>query len=195
MVRIGLVSDTHGYFDERLEEALAGVDLILHAGDVGTADVLDRLALFAPIKAVRGNVDGPSMSLPLSMVTAVGGISFEMLHILPASQEHLKMWTQSGPLTDGAAQSLRRFSASFRPETQVVVFGHTHQPYVGMIGPLLLINPGSAGKKRFSLPRCCGVLEIRRNRLGVKIVSLEGYNEIEQATFRVGKRGLVPCSP
>lgn len=195
MIRIGLVSDTHGYFDERLEEALAGVDVILHAGDVGTAAVLDRLELIAPAKAVRGNVDGPSMSLPLSMVTAVGGIAFEMVHIIPASQKQLGSWTNGGPVSDNSAYVLRRFLASFRPETQVVVFGHTHQPYIGMIGSLLLINPGSAGKKRFNLPRSCGVLEARRNRLEVKIISLEGYNEIEQAAFRVGKGGLAPCSP
>lgn len=194
MARIGLVSDTHGYFDDQLEDVLAGVDLILHAGDVGSVAILDRLELIAPTITVRGNVDTPPMGLPLSLAMTIDGIGLEMVHILPASQEKLRQWGGS-PLTDVAIQAARRFWTSFRPETQIVVFGHTHQPYLDMLGPLLLINPGSAGKKRFNLPRCCGVLETRRRRMEVKIVSLEGYNEIKQATFRAGKGGLARCSP
>lgn len=193
-MKIGLVSDTHGFFDDRLASALAGVEVILHAGDAGSEAVLDRLEMIAPTCAVRGNVDASAMGLPFSLAIAAGAIQFEMVHILPASQEQLKSWN-SGPLTDGAVRGVRRLLASFQPETQVVVFGHTHQPYVDMLGPLLLINPGSAGKKRFSLPRCCGMLEVTRKRLEVKIISLEDYNEIKQATFRLGKRGLAACSP
>lgn len=194
-MRIGLVSDTHGFFDERLASVLAGVEVILHAGDAGSEDVLEQLSALAPTRAVRGNVDALAMGLPLSFTVAIAAIQFEMVHILPASQDQLKSWNRDGPLTGGEVRGVRRFLASFQSETRVVVFGHTHQPYVNLLGPLLLINPGSAGKKRFNLPRCCGVLAVSRKRLEVKIISLEDYNEIMRGSFRLTPGGFAACSP
>ena len=66
-MKIGVVSDTHGFFDARLQELLAGVELILHAGDVGKLEVLDELERIAPVRAVKGNIDSPLAALPLSL--------------------------------------------------------------------------------------------------------------------------------
>ncbi|MGH9353724.1 MAG: metallophosphoesterase family protein [Terriglobia bacterium] len=177
-MRIGLVSDTHGFFDERMEKALAGVEAILHAGDVGTESVLDRLALIAPTRAVRGNVDAVEMGLPASLSMEVEGNSLEMLHILPAPQAQLQAWACEGALSKLAARQRDRFLSSFAPASRIVLFGHSHQPGIYQLGRRLFINPGSAGKKRFSLPCCCGVMEMSGGIVEVKITSLEDYNEI-----------------
>ena len=83
---IGVVSDTHGFFDTRLGELLAGVELILHAGDVGKQEVLDELQRIAPVRAVRGNVDPSQLGLPFSMTLNLGETRLELLHELPIPQ-------------------------------------------------------------------------------------------------------------
>ncbi len=193
-MRIGLVSDTHGFFNERLEETLAGVKVIFHAGDVGSASVLDRLASIAPTRAVRGNVDSPALGLPASLSMEVEGITIEMLHILPAPQAQLQIWSREEVRSKSESRQRDRFLASFASSTRMVIFGHSHQPGVYQLGHTLLINPGSAGRKRFSLPCCCGVMEAPGDRLEVKITSLEGYNEIMRESFRLDPGGFVSCS-
>jgi putative phosphoesterase len=174
-VRIGLISDTHGYFDERLTELLSGVDAILHAGDVGSQDVLERLALIAPTRAVKGNADPAVLGLPLSLSFEAEGVSIEVLHILPASQTQLQAWTRAGPKSDALKQ--RRFAEAFSPAARVVVFGHSHQPGIYSLEDRLFINPGSAGRQRFSLPRRFAAMEVTPGAIEVKLMPLKDYNK------------------
>lgn len=172
---IGLVADTHGYFDPKLKEVLAGCELILHAGDVGAEAVLDELREIAPVHAVRGNVDSPLLGLPLTLELAPGGAGIYVLHVLPVPQPGLEAWALSarraGSLPKPAERLLRAFDAS----TEVVLFGHSHQPCLILLGDVLWVNPGSAGRKRFSLPRTCALLEVSSSRLEVRLVPLEPY--------------------
>lgn len=194
-MKIGIVSDTHGFFDERLANVLAGVEVILHAGDVGSKDVLDQLSAMAPTRAVRGNVDNAEMGLPVSLSMKAGDMMLQMLHVLPGTQAELQSWSCEKNLSDAATRRRDRLTASFLPATRIVVFGHSHQPGIYRLGQLLLVNPGSAGKKRFALPRCCGVMEVTGSRVRVKIISLEDYNEIMRGSFSVTPGGFAACSP
>jgi putative phosphoesterase len=176
-VKVGVVSDTHGFFDSHLSELLAGVELILHAGDVGPREVLDELERIAPVRAVRGNVDSALLGLPPRLTTRLGEIQIEILHQLPASQTELHEWANHDAAERVRPRGLDVLLRSFDRRTRVVIFGHSHQPCVVELGGVLFFNPGSAGKQRFSLPRCCGVLEVSANRVGATIHSLERYNE------------------
>jgi uncharacterized protein len=177
-MRIGVVSDTHGYFDSRLQQVLAGVELILHAGEVGSEGILDQLAAIAPVRAVRGNVDPPDLNLPPALRLACSGVLIEMLHVLPAPQSELEEWARL--ISPGGKVPTRRgaFSKSFDESTRVVVFGHSHKPCLVALGQRLFFNPGSAGRRRFSLPRCCGLLELVPRRIRASIELLEKYNDV-----------------
>ena len=191
-VKIGLVSDTHGFFDERLAELLTGVHTILHAGDVGSQEVLDRLALIAPTRAVKGNVDSVELGLPLSLSFEAEGVLIEVLHILQASQTQLQSWAARA----GSQPETRRrdrFLATLAPATRIVIFGHSHRPGFYSLRQKLFVNPGSAGKKRFSLPRCCAVMEISRAGVEVKARSLEDYNENMIDSMRMNFGGSASC--
>jgi uncharacterized protein len=176
-MRIGVVSDTHGYFDPKLDECLHTVDEIIHAGDVGSQDVLDRLSLIAPTAAVRGNVDSPDLKLPFKSILQWEGVQLELLHVLPVPQGQLEIWARLPPNSQAQRQQRDRFLRSLDPATRVIVFGHSHQPCLVSLDNRLFLNPGSAGKKRFSLPRSCAVMEVVRRRVKVKIMSLPDYNQ------------------
>ncbi len=138
-MRIGVISDTHGLLRPEAIEALTGVEHILHAGDVGGIEILDRLRAIAPVTAIRGNVDGfgPCSELPEIEVVEMGGFSFYMLHDLQT--------LDLDPIAAGMAG---------------VIYGHSHQPKIEEHNGVLYFNPGSAGPKRFSLPVSLGFLEI-----------------------------------
>ena len=176
-MKIGVLSDTHGYFDPRLQELMAGVDGILHSGDVGSREVLDSLQSIAKVHAVRGNVDPASLDLPPSLKVRFEGVQVEIQHSLAIPQSELEHWTDGALL--GTLQPERRetFLKTFDPATSVVIFGHSHQPCLLALGHTLFFNPGSAGHKRFSLPRCFGMLEIFPRGVRGSIVSLESFNE------------------
>ena len=174
---IGVVSDTHGYFDPRLPQLLSGADEILHAGDVGSQVVLDNLRTLGPVHAVRGNVDSPELGLPPVINRTCGGVKIHMLHELPVSQSAIRDWAQSEPREGKPAEHCRRFLKSLPEGCQVVIFGHSHEPCSLLLGGRLFFNPGSAGKKRFSLPRCCGLLEISPPGVRAAFLGLERYNE------------------
>jgi uncharacterized protein len=176
-MKIGVVSDTHGHYDPRLPELLQRVDSIIHAGDVGSQEVLDQLSLIAPVAAVRGNVDSPDLRLPLKRVFQWEGVQVEILHILPAPQAQLEEWSRFPPRSETECRQRDRFLKTFQPATRLIVFGHSHQPCLVSLGNRLFLNPGSAGKKRFSLPRCCAVVNIERRHAKVKIASLQDYNQ------------------
>lgn len=172
-MRIGVVSDTHGYFDPRLRQALAGVETILHAGDVDSPDILEELELIAPVFAVRGNVDGIDLGLPLTRILHFENVQVEMQHILPAQPSELEAWSDNACTGKSIPRRRVELLNNFDPATSVVIFGHSHQPCLITIGQKLFFNPGSAGKRRFLLPRCCGLIEISANEIEGRLVSLE----------------------
>jgi len=176
-MKIGVVSDTHGYFDPQLPTLLQGVDEILHAGDVGSQTVLDQLRAIAPVQAVRGNVDAVSLELPATLTRRSGFVDIYMLHELPKPQATLRDWDRAGPLQGKSVEQYRRFLKAFPDQCRVVIFGHSHEPCALILGHKLFFNPGSAGKKRFSLPRCCGFLEISEQGVQAAFLGLERYNE------------------
>jgi uncharacterized protein len=175
-MKVGVVSDTHGFFDPRLVEILEGAQVILHGGDVGSLAVLDGLRQIATVHAVQGNVDSSALRLPLSLTRRFSGVQIEIRHILPALQSQLEEWSRG--FLPSKAQAAKRdlFLKSFAPDTRVVIFGHSHAPCLAVVGGKLFFNPGSAGKKRFSVPRCCGLLEISVGCITATIEPLERYN-------------------
>jgi uncharacterized protein len=151
-VTLGVISDTHGLLRPEAVEALRKSDRILHAGDVGSPDILERLALIAPVTAVRGNVDSGAWAkaLPETQVVEAGGASIYMLHDL-------------GQL------DLKPEAAGFR----IVVYGHSHQPKIEEKNGVLYFNPGSAGPRRFSLPVSVGKLSIQAGKVQATLLELK----------------------
>jgi putative phosphoesterase len=148
---IGLIADTHGLVRPDVHTALAGVDLILHAGDVGGADVLAELALIAPVRAVRGNTDPPGdPELVDELVYEVDGIAI-----------HLSHGHEVGSPTP--ARLAERYAE------RVIVYGHTHRQLVSTIGEQLVINPGAAGPRRFDLSPSVAVLTVANGRVSVEV--------------------------
>jgi putative phosphoesterase len=148
---IGVISDTHGLLRPEAVAALRGVHTIIHAGDVGTADVLEGLAELAPVIAVRGNNDqGPwAAKLPLTTALDIDGARLYVLHDLKA--------LALDPRTAGVA---------------AVISGHSHQPRAEDRGGVLFFNPGSAGPRRFRLPVTVGRLRIARGRVSAQLIPL-----------------------
>jgi uncharacterized protein len=148
---VGLISDTHGLLRPEALAALAGVELILHAGDVGAPTVLRSLARIAPVRAVRGNNDkgGWAARLPLTDIVEAAGARAYLLHDL----HELGV----DPATEGFA---------------AVVSGHSHQPLIRRDGSVLYVNPGSAGPRRFRLPITLGLLRVEPGRLDAEIIEL-----------------------
>jgi putative phosphoesterase len=157
-VKIGLVSDTHDHVEPRLAELLGGCDLLLHAGDVTRAPVLEALARIAPVRAVRGTNDvGPfGLSLPELLWVEVGQLTALVVHQLGARAR----------LAPEVARALAR-----RP-AEIVVYGHSHRPGVELAGGRLFVNPGSAGRRRFSLPRAAGLLAVAGRQATVSLFDL-----------------------
>ncbi|MGH9742395.1 MAG: metallophosphoesterase family protein [Candidatus Acidiferrum sp.] len=139
---LGLISDTHGLLREEAVCALRGADLILHAGDVGSPEILEALTEIAPLFAVRGNVDTGvwAKELPMSAVIEAGSVTIYMLHILKDLEPN-----------------------SVKTRIQIVVSGHSHAPGQMEKNGVTYINPGSAGPRRFRLP-----VTLARLDLGIK---------------------------
>jgi len=151
---IGIISDTHGLVRADVHTALAGVEMILHAGDVGGDDVLDELALIAPIRAVYGNTDAPGdPRLSQSIELTIGGVSIHVSH-----------GHEVGSPTP--VKLLERYSAD------VVVFGHTHRPLIAGGGGRLALNPGAAGPRRFDLTPSVARLTIAGGRAKAELIPL-----------------------
>jgi putative phosphoesterase len=137
-MKIGLISDTHGLLRPEALTALAGVAEIIHAGDIGTAGILEGLRAIAPVHAVRGNNDrGPwADEVPLRLLLTRGGVRIHVLH------------------------DVNELTADENGSFDVVVAGHSHKPGVTDRGRVLFVNPGSAGPRRFTLPVTIGYLTI-----------------------------------
>ena len=148
---IGLISDTHGLLRPEAVAALGGSDFIVHAGDIGSREVLDGLARLAPVTAIRGNVDRGdwAVGLPTTEVLDAGGTYFCVVHNL-------------------AELDRDPVAAGF----QAVVSGHSHQPLIREKGGVLYVNPGSAGPRRFSLPISLGRLTITEGRITPELIEL-----------------------
>ncbi len=176
-MKLGVLADTHAYFDPRLPECLAGVEAILHTGDVGAQELLDELGRIAPVHAIRGNTDPAEMNLPLSLSLRFEGVQVELRHQLLVPQAELQAWSDGALLGRMHPERREAFLKTFDQATRAVIFGHSHQPCLLTLGHKLFFNPGSAGKQRFSLPRSCGVLEIFPRGVRGTVLSLERHNE------------------
>ena len=151
---VGLISDTHGLVRADVHRALAGVELILHAGDVGGDEVLDELELIAPVLAVYGNTDAPDdPRLAASIERTIGGLRIHVSH-----GHELGSPTPKKLLENYAAD--------------VIVYGHTHQQYVSHADGRLVVNPGAAGPRRFKLEPSVARLTITAGRSDVTLVPL-----------------------
>lgn len=156
-IRLGVVADTHSLFDPAIARHFSGVDHIIHAGDIGKRSVIEQLETIAPVTAVSGNVNGYEESgFPTEALIKLNGFRIAIRHVV----------FEGGTLTKEGRALLDRA----RPD--ICIFGHTHQPRNEWRGDTLLFNPGSAGPKRFTLPRMVGVITIGA-RLSVKHVNLE----------------------
>jgi uncharacterized protein len=150
-MRIGVISDTHGLLRPEAEDALKGVELIIHAGDIGGPKILARLREIAPVIAVRGNVDTETWAreLPVSTVVEAEGASLYVLH------------------------NLRELDLSPRAAgLDAVISGHTHQHEQAMRDGVLYLNPGSAGPRRFHLPVTLALVEVGSKPWRVEIREL-----------------------
>ena len=151
---VGLISDTHGLVRASVHTALAGVALILHAGDVGGDEVLDELALIAPVLAVAGNCDDPlDPRLSPHIVRTVAGVRIHVSH-----------GHELGAPTPAALAE--------RYDADVVVYGHTHRPRIERIQGRLIVNPGAAGQRRFDILPSVARLTIVDGLADVELVDL-----------------------
>ena len=153
MTQVGVISDTHGLVRPEALAALAGADVILHAGDIGAPEVLERLRAIAPVVAVRGNNDHGAWAdaLPETEAVQIDGASIYLLH-------------------DVNDLGLDAKAAGFA----AVICGHSHQPRSERVGGVLFFNPGSAGPRRFKLPIAVGKLRIRGATVDGELVRLDG---------------------
>jgi putative phosphoesterase len=148
---IGIISDTHGLLRPEALVALQGSDRIIHAGDIGDSEILDRLSEVAPVTAVRGNVDRESWArnIPETSILEIDGISIYILHIL----ERLDLKPEAAGIS-------------------AVIYGHSHVPKQETKDGVLYFNPGSAGPRRFQLPVTLGKLVIDAGKIRNEIIQL-----------------------
>lgn len=148
--RVGLISDTHGLLRPEALAFLQGANQIIHAGDIGDAELLDRLAAIAPVTVVRGNNDTESWAehIPLTQRLVVADVHILVVHDLKT--------LSAVPL-----------------QVRVVVSGHSHKPLIERRGEVLFVNPGSAGRRRFKLPIAVGELIIDSGQIEPRIHEVE----------------------
>lgn len=156
VIRVGLISDTHGLLRPQVHEVFAGVSRILHAGDVCSDTILDELALIAPVQAVWGNCDSPfERGLRESIDVTIGGVR---IHV-----QHGHELGRPRPAQVAAAY-----------DADVCVYGHTHKQMIERVEGRLIVNPGAAGPRRFDLTPCVAILTIADGRADAELVPLEG---------------------
>ena len=150
-MRVGVISDTHGLLRPEVEAALAGAAHIIHAGDIGSPEIVPRLSRLAPVTAIRGNVDTAdwAQAFPATADVTLGGLMIHVLH-------------DRGALGfDPAARGV-----------SVVISGHSHRPDIEKVGGILYLNPGSVGRRRFSLPVTLATMEITTGGVEARIHEL-----------------------
>lgn len=144
MIRAGLISDTHGNLRPQVFDLFKGVDVILHAGDIGHLDIITELETIAPVHAVHGNTDDFEVRGQYGEVVEV---ELEGVHITIAH----------GHLLGSPTPRLLRIKF---PNTQVILYGHTHVPLIDRHGTPLVVNPGAAGPARFNLKPSVAILHL-----------------------------------
>jgi uncharacterized protein len=151
---LGVISDTHGLVRPEALKALAGVERIVHAGDIGAPEVLEALERVAPVTAVRGNNDRGAWArkIPQTEVVKIGGVALYLLH-------------------DLHALDLQPRAAGFA----AVISGHSHQPRIDERDGVLYLNPGSAGPRRFKLPISLAKLTVAKTRVRAELVTLQSF--------------------
>jgi hypothetical protein len=151
MIRIGVISDTHGLLRPEAIQVLRASDHVIHAGDIGSPEIVETLSSIAPLTAIRGNIDKSPWSrrLPETEVLELGGVSIYILH-------------------DLAQLDLKPQAAGFA----VVISGHSHVPKQETRDGVLYFNPGSAGPRRFNLPVTVGRLVVDGGRVETEIIRL-----------------------
>jgi putative phosphoesterase len=152
MFRIGIISDTHGVLRPEAERGLAGVNHIIHAGDIGRPEIVGALRRIAPVTAIRGNVDSGEWAreYPDTKLVRLAGRSIYVLH------------------------DLKTLQADPGAGIDVVVSGHSHMPKIDTIGSVLYLNPGSAGPRRFKLPITLATLDVSPEGMRPEIHDLGG---------------------
>lgn len=147
-MKIGVISDTHGLVREEAMRTLRGAELIIHAGDIGSAQVLAVLKTICPVKAIRGNVDTDAWakSLPERTIVEVRGRRIYVLHNLKELD------------VDPAANGF-----------DLVISGHSHKPRCEEVNGVMYLNPGSAGPRRFKLPIAVAILQISSSAISANI--------------------------
>jgi putative phosphoesterase len=144
-VRLGIISDTHGLLRPEVFVLFRGVDRILHAGDIGSAEILTELEAIAPVTAVWGNTDGFGIR---RLVPEVQQLELEGTRFVVVHGHQL-----GSPTPEALVQSY--------PEAEVIVYGHTHRPLLTLIDQVVTVmNPGGAGARRFDLPASAGIMEL-----------------------------------
>src|SRR5262249_14573220 len=138
-MRIGIISDTHGLLRPEAIKQLSGADHIIHAGDIGTPEVIDGLRRIAPTTAIKGNIDAGEWAKDYrdTELVVLGGRALYVLHKL----NEIKL--------DPAASGV-----------DVVISGHSHRPTIERKNGMLNVNPGSAGPRRFKLPIAVAIIEL-----------------------------------
>lgn len=149
--KIGVISDTHGLFRPEIKKAFNGVNLIIHAGDMGKPEVIQHMEEIAPVIAVRGNVDGGNWcsGIPYSDIVNIDNKLIYLIH------------------------NINEFDYTGTEKLDVVIFGHSHKPLIEYEDDVLYFNPGSAGPQRFSLPISAGKLIIRDNKVFPQHIDLK----------------------
>ncbi|MCQ4318677.1 metallophosphoesterase family protein [Stutzerimonas stutzeri] len=150
-MRIGIISDTHGLLRPEALAALQGCERIIHAGDIGKPEVLDRLRELGPLDAIRGNVDSGdwATAIPETLDLRIDGLRIHVTHDVKTMQ--------IDPVAEGVA---------------VVIAGHSHQPKIEQVNDVLYLNPGSAGRRRFKLPISLALLDIEDGQPRAQLVTL-----------------------
>ncbi|WP_421556652.1 metallophosphoesterase family protein [Pseudomonas kitaguniensis] len=153
MYTVGVISDTHGLLRPEAVAALQGCEQIIHAGDIGSAEILQQLACIAPLHVVRGNNDQGAVwaqQVPDHLNLDVHGWNTLVVH------------------------DIADVPALLGPQTRLVITGHSHKPLIEWRGAVLYVNPGSAGRRRFTLPVTLAVLEVLGSSIEPRLVSLLG---------------------
>ncbi len=170
MLTIGLISDTHGLVRPEVFRALAGVDLILHAGDVGPPDVLVELATIAPVRAVWGNTDAPGRPDLVERIDEM----FEQVRVVVTHGHEI-----------GAPNPPRLVGAYMHAD--VIVYGHTHQQIITRAARRMVINPGAAGARRFKLQPSVAKLYINGRQSDAELIQLLPDVEVIDVTEELAR--------
>lgn len=158
-MKIGVISDTHGHCHPRVFQVFDGVELILHAGDIGDETIITDLEVLAPVKAVVGNIDGPPLT---DRYPAVDEVSLE---------GHLLLMTHEAGPPERLPEEIGALLEERKPAA--LVFGHTHLPLARHQDGVLYLNPGYAGRQRFGWKRSVALLQVTEHGLEAAIHLLE----------------------